>query len=90
MGLAEQTRFSKGKGWEVKSLAVFSLGLIISRCEKESASDPEGLRQQVVPHQPVSHGPGNGDGLGGAERDVGTKTGARNTCWVPALNSDMG
>lgn len=36
-------------------------------------SDPSGLRQQAVPLQPVSHGPGNGDRLGSAGRDIGSK-----------------
>lgn len=72
-----------------KSLDVLLLRLIISRCEKESVSDLAGLRHHVVPLQPVSSGPGNGDGLGRAGRER-VKSGARNRCWTPALNSDMG
>lgn len=36
-------------------------------------SDAAGLRQQIVPLQPVSRGPGNGDVLEHAGRDTGNK-----------------
>lgn len=49
------------------------LRLIITRCEEVSALDPAGPRQQVFPLWPVSHGPENGDGLGRAGRDIGSK-----------------